>query len=729
MSKHQKDLTIDKLMDKIKTYITDEKELDIIKEAYKFAYEKHFGQKRLTGEEYIIHPLNVAYILTRINADYETLSAALLHDTVEDYNVTKEEIEEKFGHNIMTLVEGVTKINKLNLSGTTEALINNQRKILVGLSEDVRVIIIKLADRLNNMQTLFVHSEKKQKETAKETLDILTPIADRLGINSIKQDLEELCLRYSKPDEYYDIVEKLNATKAERDNSVAKMIESVSELLNKHDIKHEIFGRSKSIYSIYKKLEKGKRFSEIYDLLALRILVDTEQDCYQALGIIHSKYRPKPRRFKDYIAMPKTNMYQSLHTTVFGVDGQLFEIQIRTYDMDRVAEYGIASHWSYKEKGSVKAVMQNEMEQKLQFFRAIMDLRKEQDNPEEFVNTVKKEVFQNMIYVFTPLGDVIELPNGSTPIDFAYKVHSKVGDHAVGAIVNSNMVPLDYKLKSDDIVKIITNNNSIGPSREWLNIVATTQAKNKIKAFFNKASKEENLKKGEEILSKELRKQKISNDEFWGDEKSKKLLADLKINSNNELYSNLGSGKLSISVVMDNYLKKEVSKDEKILEKATKNSQKQSDNNSLISIAGIDDIKVNLASCCNPVPGDRIVGYITKGYGVTIHRMVCPNVSNLDERLIEVKWNKEVSKLPTNILVRASSDNNSLINIISKAANNDIPVRKFTSRHSKEDDSIELTVLVNNKEQLLKLMNDIKMIPEVTDVERFIRWEYLFKEV
>lgn len=721
MSKHQKDLTIDKLMDKIKTYITDEKELDIIKEAYKFAYEKHFGQKRLTGEEYIIHPLNVAYILTRINADYETLSAALLHDTVEDCNVTKEEIEEKFGHNIMTLVEGVTKINKLNLSGTTEALINNQRKILVGLSEDVRVIIIKLADRLNNMQTLFVHSEKKQKETAKETLDILTPIADRLGINSIKQDLEELCLRYSKPDEYYDIVEKLNATKAERDNSVAKMIESVSELLNKHDIKHEIFGRSKSIYSIYKKLEKGKRFSEIYDLLALRILVDTEQDCYQALGIIHSKYRPKPRRFKDYIAMPKTNMYQSLHTTVFGVDGQLFEIQIRTYDMDRVAEYGIASHWSYKEKGSVKAVMQNEMEQKLQFFRAIMDLRKEQDNPEEFVNTVKKEVFQNMIYVFTPLGDVIELPNGSTPIDFAYKVHSKVGDHAVGAIVNSNMVPLDYKLKSDDIVKIITNNNSIGPSREWLNIVATTQAKNKIKAFFNKASKEENLKKGEEILNKELRKQKISNDEFWGDEKSKKLLADLKINSNNELYSNLGSGKLSISVVMDNYLKKEVSKDEKILEKATKNSQKQSDNNSLISIAGIDDIKVNLASCCNPVPGDRIVGYITKGYGVTIHRMVCPNVSNLDERLIEVKWNKEVSKLPTNILVRASSDNNSLINIISKAANNDIPVRKFTSRHSKEDDSIELTVLVNNKEQLLKLMNDIKMIPEVTDVERFIR--------
>ena len=721
MSKHQKDLTIEKLMDKIKTYITDEKELSIIDRAYKFAFEKHFGQKRLTGEEYIIHPLNVAYILTRISADYETLSAALLHDVVEDCNVSSSEIEKEFGHNIAVLVDGVTKINKLNLSGTTEALINNQRKIIVGLSEDVRVIIIKLADRLNNMQTLFVHSEKKQKATARETLDILTPIADRLGINSIKQDLEEYCLRYLNPSEYYDIVEKLNATKAERDNSVAKMIESVSDLLNKHDIKHEIFGRSKSIYSIYKKLEKGKRFSEIYDLLALRILVDTEQDCYQALGIIHSKFRPKPKRFKDYIAMPKTNMYQSLHTTVFGVDGQLYEIQIRTYEMDRVAEYGIASHWSYKEKGSVKAVMQNEMEQKLQFFRAIMDLKKEQDNPEDFVNTVKKEVFQNTIYVFTPLGDVIELPSGSTPIDFAYKVHTNVGNKATGAIVNSNMVPLDYKLKSDDIVKIITNNNSSGPSREWLNIVRTTQAKNKIKAFFNKANKEENLKKGEDVLSKELRKQKISNDDFFADDKIKKLLSDLKFNSVNELYGNLGSGKISVNAVIDTYLKKEVSKEEKILEKATKGSEKQNTNNSLIGVAGIDDIKINLASCCNPVPGDRIVGYVTKGYGVTVHRMVCPNVSRLDERLIEVKWNIDSSKLPTNILVRASSDNNSLIDIISKAANNDIPVRRFNNHHSKEDDAIEMTVLVNNKEQLLKLMNDIKMVPEVTDVERLIK--------
>lgn len=719
MSKHIKDLTIDKLMDKVKKYISDEDELKIINEAYEYAYSKHFTQKRLTGEPYIIHPLNVAYILTRISADYETLSAALLHDVIEDCSITKKEIESKFGHNIAILVDGVTKINKLNLTGTTESLINYQRKIIVGLSEDVRVIIIKLADRLNNMQTLFVHSEAKQKETARETLDILTPIADRLGINSIKQDLEELCLRYLKPTEYYDIVEKLNATKAERDNSVAKMIESVSELLNKHDIKHEIKGRSKSIYSIYKKLEKGKRFSDIYDLLALRIFVDTEQDCYQALGIIHSKYRPKPKRFKDYIAMPKTNMYQSLHTTVFGFDGQLYEIQIRTYEMDRVAEYGIASHWSYKEKGSVKAVMQNEMEQKLQFFRAIMDLK--QDNPEEFVNTVKEEVFHNTIYVFTPLGDVIELPNGSTPIDFAYRVHSNVGDKAVGAIVNSNMVPLDYKLKNEDIVKIITNNNSNGPSREWLNIVQTTQAKNKIRAFFNRASKEENIKKGEDILIKELKKLKISNDDFFNEEKSKKLLNDLKMGSFKELYSNIGSGKVNIDNVVNTFLRKEQTKEEKIIEKATKGSNKVSDKNSIINIAGINDIKVNLASCCNPIPGDRIVGYITKGYGVNVHRMVCPNVSELDERLIEVTWNTDSNRLPTNILVRTSNGNKSLVDIISKAANNDIPVKSFSSHKSKEDEAIEMTVLVNNKEELLKLMNDIKMVPQVTEVERLIK--------
>ncbi len=720
MRKHQKDLTFNDLDEKIRTYINDEEELAVIKKAYEFASEKHFGQRRLTGEDYVIHPLNVAYILTGIKADFETLSAALLHDVAEDCNVSIAEIEKEFGSNIAFLVDGVTKISKLNFSRDSESTINNQRKILVGLSEDVRVIIVKLADRLNNMQTLYVHSEAKQKKIARETLDILTPIAGRLGINSIKQELEELCLRYLKPDEYYDIVEKLNASKTERDNSVAKMIESVSELLNTHGIEHKIKGRSKSIYSIYKKLEKGKRFSDIYDLLALRIYVETEQECYQALGIIHSKYRPKPKRFKDYIAMPKTNMYQSLHTTVFGVDGLLFEIQIRTYEMDRVAEYGIASHWSYKENGSVKTIMQNEMEQKLQFFRSIMDLKNTEKDAEEFVNTVKEEVFQNTIYVFTPLGDVIELPNGSTPVDFAYKVHTNVGDKTTGALVNSHIVPLDYKLKNEDIVKIITNNNSDGPSREWLNFVQTTQAKNKIRSFFNRANREEYLKKGEEILTKELKKKKISSNDFFEDENINRIIADLKVGSLKEIYSNLGSGKFSIDAVIDSFERKEESKESIILEKATKGSEKNTDSKTLISIDGTNDIKVNLASCCKPIPGDRIVGYITKGYGVTVHRMVCPNVADLDERLIEVKWNETSDKLPTSIMVKVNSSKNLLIDVISKATNQDIPVKRFSTVHLKDEDMIKMTILVNNKERLLKLMNDIKMIEGVIEVTRVI---------
>lgn len=719
MRKHIRDLTYEKLEEKVKKYITDKEELSTIKKAYEFANEKHFGQKRLTGEDYIIHPLNVAYILTDIKADFETLSAALLHDVVEDCNVSIDVIKKKFGPNITVLVDGVTKIGKLNFSHDSELTINNQRKILVGLSEDVRVIIVKLADRLNNLQTLYVHSESKQKKIARETLDILTPIAGRLGINSLKQQLEEYCLRYLKSDEYYDIVEKLNASKTERDNSVAMMIESVSELLNKHGIKHKIKGRSKSIYSIYKKLSKGKRFSDIYDLLALRIYVETEAECYQVLGIIHSKFRPKPKRFKDYIAMPKTNMYQSLHTTVFGVDGLLFEIQIRTYEMDRVAEYGIASHWSYKEKGSVKAVMQNEMEQKLQFFRAIMDLRKSEDSPEGFVNTVKEEIFQNTIYVFTPLGDVIELPNGSTPVDFAYKVHTDVGEKTTGAIVNEHIVPLDYKLKNEDVVKIITNNNSEGPSREWLNFVQTTQAKNKIRNYFNRANREEYLKKGEDVLNKELKKRKIVLNDFYEDENIKKIVSDLKFGSLKEVYTNIGSGKLSTDTVISSYQKKD-DKDSSILEKASKGVIQNIDNKSLVSISGTSDIKVNLASCCKPVPGDRIVGYITKGYGVTIHRMVCPNVADLDERLIEVKWNESSEKLPTSILIRVNSPKNLLIDVVSKATNQDIPVKRFSNTHLKEDDLIKMTVLVNDKERLLKLMNDIKMIDGVTEVMRLI---------
>ena len=479
-------ITIDELIDKFKKYNNNEKDIELIRKAYYYAEKKHFGQKRISGDDYILHPLNVALILTEISADAPCMAAALLHDTIEDSDATKEEIESLFGSEVALLVDGVTKINKINFSSDSEASAAYQRKILVGLSEDVRVIIIKLADRLHNMRTLDVMSEEKQKKKAKETLEILTPVAHRLGIYKIKSELEDLSLRYLKPDAYFDIVEKLNQKKVERDAAVSKMMDEVSNLLKEHNIPHEIKGRSKSIYSIYNKLSKGRPFSDIYDILALRVFVDTEQECYIALGLIHSKYKPVPKRFKDYIAMPKTNLYQSLHTTVFGIDGELFEIQIRNYEMDKIAEYGIASHWSYKEHKNGAVASKDVMEQKLQIFRNIIELNEDSSTPEEFVSSVKKDILSNdVIYVYTPKGDVVELPDGSTPVDFAYKVHSEVGDRMIGAIVNDNIVPLDYKLNNGDIIKINTNKAS-SPSKDWLSFVVTTGAKNKIRAYFSK---------------------------------------------------------------------------------------------------------------------------------------------------------------------------------------------------------------------------------------------------
>ncbi|MDD2378026.1 MAG: bifunctional (p)ppGpp synthetase/guanosine-3',5'-bis(diphosphate) 3'-pyrophosphohydrolase [Bacilli bacterium] len=722
MQQYNSTLTFDDLNDKLVTYVNDPEELALVTKAYMFAYEKHFGQKRLTGEEYINHPLHVAYILTGIYADTATICAALLHDVMEDCEVSKEDMEAKFGEEITLLVNGVTKINRLNFVGDNESMIANHRKILVGLSEDVRVIIIKLADRLHNLRTLWVLPEKRQKAKAKETLDILTPIAHRLGMSQIKSELEDLSLRYYKPDVYFGIVEKLNQSKTERDNTVLEMEDKVSELLTKHGIKHEIKGRAKSIYSIYKKLDKGRKFSDIYDILALRVFVDTEQDCYQVLGIIHSKYRPIPKRFKDYVAMPKTNMYQSLHTTVFGLDGHLFEIQIRTYDMDKVAELGIASHWSYKEKGSnTKSSMQSAMEQKLQFFRTIMELKNEEANDEEFVRQVKEDVFKDTIYVFTPKGDVVELPSGATPIDFAYRVHSGVGDKMVGAIVNNSIVPFDYVLQDNDIIKINTNQNSFGPNREWINMAKTTQAKNKIKNFFNRIDKEGYLKKGEELLKDELRKRKVPTNDFLT-EYSSKVLNELKYSNLDELYINIGSNKMSITQVMNIAFNETATKEQIILNK-TKNKEViiPSIKNDIL-VKGIDNVKINIALCCKPIPGDRIVGYITKGYGITVHRMVCPNIADLEERIIEVEWNNVITKkYPTNILVYASENKNILLDIISKTSNNEITVQSINSISSSDNFLYDITVLVDGKDSLLKFMDDIKLIPNILNVERIIK--------
>ncbi|MEG2322160.1 MAG: bifunctional (p)ppGpp synthetase/guanosine-3',5'-bis(diphosphate) 3'-pyrophosphohydrolase [Bacilli bacterium] len=706
------------LLKRLKKYIKDKKELEIIKQAYEFAFLKHSGSKRLSGEDYITHPLNVACILSDIHADTNTICAALLHDVIEDCGVKEDELETLFGSEITQLVLSITKINRLNFSGDNEAIIANQRKILVGLTEDVRVIILKLADRLHNMRTLWALSEKRQKENAKETLDIFIPIAHRLGINGIKSELEDLSLRYLKPDVYFQIVEKLNKTKKERDNYIIEMKDSVSKALNENNIKHEIKGRSKSIYSIYKKLDTGRSFSDIYDLLALRVFVDTEAQCYQTLGIIHSKFKPIPKRFKDYIAMPKTNMYQSLHTTVFGVDGQLFEIQIRTHEMDKIAENGIASHWSYKEKGHSN--MQNEMEQKLQFFRSIMELRNEGVDDQEFVDSVRDDILKDTIYVFTPLGDVIELPNGANPIDFAYRVHSKVGDAMVGAIVNNNIVPLDYQLKDNDIIKINTNKNSIGPSREWINMAKTAQAKNKIRAFFNKTIKEDYFKKGEELLTKELRKQKLPNS-FLNSDNLNKIFNELKVVDLNELYINIGNNKFTPLQVLNILTNEAMSKEEIILKRTQNKVVDTSLAKNDIIVEGIDDIKVNIASCCRPICGDDIIGYITSCNGITIHRMSCPNVSSLQERFIDVRWNSNISKkYPTNLLIKSIDSKNILLEIIAKTSNTDVVINAINTING-DGFMYEITVLVENKEKLLKYMNDLKMVSNILSVERLIK--------
>lgn len=708
--------TLDDLLEKAKVYIKSDEDIELIKKAYLFASKAHAGQLRLTGDDYMLHPLNVALILTEIYADAQTLSAALLHDVINFANVTIEEIEKEFGPEMKALVDGISRINKLSLSADNEALVSYHKKILVGLSGDVRIIILKIADRLHNMRTLWAIPENKRKEKAKETLEILVPIAHRLGINHIKSELEDLSLKYWKPDVYNDILEKLSESRAELDKSVDKMMESVSKILDENNIPHEMKGRSKSVYSIYNKLQKGKTFNEIYDILALRYFVNTVSDCYLALGAIHAKYKPMPKRFKDYIACPKANGYQSLHTTVFGVDGKLFEIQIRTYEMDKVAEYGVASHWSYKEHGINKV---NDMELKLKSFRTVIELNEQQVEGEEFVNTVKNEVFNpTNIYVYTPKGDVFELPIGSTPIDFAYRVHTSVGHQMIGAIVNGNIVPLDYKLKDGDIVKINTNKNSKGPSQEWINICFTTSAKNKIKAFFSKIDKEKTTSDGKDMLIKTIRRKKLSINDIMDDKKIKIALDDLGLNSENELYYEIGIGKYNPTSVIKTILG-EKEDEKRALEKVLKYSSKTMEASGDIIVDGMDDLKVSFGGCCTPVKGDDVVGYISKGNGITIHRRNCHNICNLNERIINVHWNDNASKkYVTNVIIYTEKKDNLLLDIISKTTSMNVGVKSVNTISNTDYNAYDLDILVDDKETLDRYMNVIGQLPFVTSIER-----------
>lgn len=712
-----RDITINDLIDKFKLYNNNPDDIDLINRAYDYAYKKHFGVKRISGDDYITHPLNVAMILTDINADAACMAAALLHDTIEDTDSTKEEITRLFGSEVCLLVDGVTKINRLHFSNAGEQMAANQRKILVGLSEDVRVIIIKLADRLHNMRTLYVMTEERQKKKSRETLEILTPVADRLGINKIKSELEDLSLRYLKPDAYFDILEKLNAKKTEMDADVAKMLQDVSSLLTEHNISHEIFGRSKSIYSIYKKMQKGKKFNDIYDILALRVLVNTEQECYLALGLIHSKYKPVPNRFKDYIAMPKTNLYQSLHTTIFGSDGKLFEIQIRTHEMHKIAEYGIASHWTYKAKGGSVKTVKDSMEKKLQIFRSIMQLNEDSDSPEEFINSIKQDVLTtDSIYVYTPKGDVLELPRDATPIDFAYKVHTEVGNSVIGAIVNDSIVPLNYKLKTGDIIKVNTSKASRGPNKDWLEFVVTSHARNKIKSFYSKLEKDDNLGKGQEILNNELRKNNMPINESLSNKNVEFVLKEYKLKNINELYISIGSGKYQVASVVKLLKGKNAVID--LASKISNNYKGKDNSKNDILVEGLDDIKVNLSGCCKPIPGDKIIGYITRGSGITIHRITCSNIIELDDRLVKVRWNNTGNKKYfTDIIVHTNTSDN-LLDIITRASYNNIGIDSISTINKSEYKIYSITLLVENLDKLNKFIVDLNNLPFTLKVER-----------
>lgn len=687
-------------------------QFETIKKAYEYAYNEHKGMKRLTGDDFITHPLEVTKILMDLNVDDTTIIASLLHEVINNGNKTYEDLVNDFGEDIAKIVLSVSKINKLELPDNNESSVIYLRKILVGLAQDVRVMYIKLADRLHNMRTNWAINPSKQKQKAEETMSVLVPIAHRLGINSIKSELENLSLYYLKPDVYNDILEKLNETVDELNDCLEEMKESIIDILTEAGIKFEIKGRVKSVYSIYNKLSNGKEWNKIYDILALRIFVEEESDCYQVIGLIHSRFRPMPKRFKDYIASPKENMYQSLHTTVFGVEGHVFEIQVRTYEMDEIAEKGIASHWSYKEKGTKK--IQNVMEQKLEMFRNVIE-SSNNDTDADFENAVNADIFSDLIYTYTPKGDVVELPIGSTPVDFAYRIHSRVGDTTVGAIVNDQIVPLSYELKNDDVVNIKTNNNST-PNKDWLSFVKTNQARNKIKAFFSKQDKEEYILKGKNILETELRKRKMAFNEVLTPEVIDKLIKDLKVKDLDEIYLSIGSLRFTAGYIINLTKEDRHEVDDALFER--KLSIPKINYKSDILVEGNSNIMVNIAKCCMPIKGDEIVGFITKAQGISVHKKGCANVPNNSERVVDVSWNMDASNYYfTNIYVYVASGFDLLVNIITEVGKLGCIVRSCNTKEFDNKTMYEINIRIKDKVELDNVMKNIRKIHNVIDVK------------
>ena len=730
----KKVVTFHELLDEVKKYIKKEENIDLITRAYLFAEKNHCGQFRKSGEPYIIHAIQVGYILALLRTGPKTIAAGFLHDVVEDCNVSKQEVSELFGEEVATLVESVTKISNLKFQDEKEYLASNHRKIFIAMAKDVRVILVKLADRLHNMRTLQYMPSAKQQKIANETLEVYAPIAHRLGISDIKNELEDLSFQYLKKEKYYEIAKLVEKRKAERDEQVQRMIADISAMMEEHHIKYRIFGRSKHLYSIYKKMvTKNKRFEEILDLLAIRIVTDTDSACYEILGYIHAKYRPIPGRFKDYIAMPKVNMYQSLHTTIVADDGNIFEVQIRTEKMDEIAEQGIAAHWRYKESMyGGKEIRQKEIEEQLHWFKDFSVMSDEvNDDALEYMNLLQKDIFEANVYVMTPKGKVIALPNGATPIDFAYRVHTEIGHHTVGATINGVIVPLNTVLKTGDVVSIRTSKQSSGPSEDWLKIVRSAHARNKIRSFFQKQESERrslDVKKGEELLSEELKKRGLDASQYMDNKKLSQVAAALSYNSYQDLLYGIGAKQVTIAAVIERLVKHKVSiplDNEELAKMFNRQDRKHKVSQSGIRVEVVDSMKITLAACCSPVPGDEVVGYISKGQGVKVHRRDCPNIQNEKARLIDVEWdeNREQRTYEVKLVVRSTDRNFLLSDIVTVVSQCKAGLQHVDSSVNEDGISAttKMTVVVSDAEHLRTLCANLRKVNSVLDVERVIQ--------
>ncbi|RBP00082.1 bifunctional (p)ppGpp synthetase/guanosine-3',5'-bis(diphosphate) 3'-pyrophosphohydrolase [Rossellomorea aquimaris] len=722
-------LTPEQVFDKTREYLNDE-HVGMVQKAYEYARDAHSEQYRKSGEPYIIHPIQVAGILADLEMDPATVAAGFLHDVVEDTGVSLGEIEEAFNAEVAMLVDGVTKLGKIKYKSQEEQQAENHRKMFVAMAQDIRVILIKLADRLHNMRTLKHLPQEKQRRIANETLEIFAPLAHRLGISKIKWELEDTSLRYLNPQQYYRIVNLMKKKRAEREEYLDDVVNEVKDKLGDVKITAEISGRPKHIYSIYRKMAlQNKQFNEIYDLLAVRVVVDSIKDCYAVLGIVHTCWKPMPGRFKDYIAMPKPNMYQSLHTTVIGPKGDPLEVQIRTLEMHQIAEYGVAAHWAYKEGKEANETVS--FEKKLSWFREILEFQNESANAEEFMESLKIDLFSDMVFVFTPKGDVLELPSGSVPIDFSYRIHSEIGNKTIGAKVNGKMVTLDYKLKTGDIIEILTSKHSYGPSQDWLKLAQTSQAKNKIKQFFKKQRREENIEKGRDLVEKEIKNQDFDVKEILNPENIKRVSEKFNFSNEEDMYAAVGYNGITAAQIANRLTEKDRKKREQEdnLEETMKelNSQPvKRKKDAGVQVEGIDNLLIRLSRCCSPVPGDEIVGFITKGRGVSVHRADCTNVmaDEVEQRLIPVSWESDRNdRKEYNVDIEISGyDRRGLLNEVLQAVNETKTNISAVSGKSDRNKvaTINMSISIQNISHLHKVVERIKQISDIYAVRRIM---------